>query len=118
MKSAEAGGDGWLGVFFATLTWSLGCAGATYAGVTKVKPPDLYGWIAGSLVGALAIALLLGVGVLNVWPAFTQLTGPLPIRVIMAFVVTAWLTYGPVGFFLSAFIGIWLGRHVAKRQSR
>jgi hypothetical protein len=112
---AEAGGGGWVGVFFATLTWSLGCAGATFAVVKGIRPPELFGWIAASLLGAWCIAVWIGVGVLDVWPSISEGGGHPIARVILAFVYTAWVTYGLVGFFVSGGIGIWLGFHVAKR---
>jgi hypothetical protein len=110
----DAAGGGWFAVFLATLTWSLGLAGATYFIVTqKLQSWNAVGAVAGCLLGALIVAGFLGVGVLDV--EFATGGGHPVVGFILAFVVAAFTTYGWFGAVLSGGIGIWLGLRFAKR---
>jgi hypothetical protein len=114
---ATAAAYGWIAVFVATLTWSLGCAMATYFIISH----RLEGWnaaaaAAASLLAALAIASGLGIGVLDIGPAELSGHGTHPVlAVLIVFGVTAFETYGYFGAILSAGIGIWLGYRAAQR---
>lgn len=113
---AQAGKDGWIAVFFATLTWSLGCAGAVYfAKAHKLQPPQLYVAICGSLFAAWCIAVVLGTGVLDVAPTLSHLSGPWYVVIPEAFTITAVQTYGWFGATIGLGIGWWLGDRFARR---
>lgn len=109
---------GWVGVFFATLTWSLGCATATYV----IKGYSLHGYrllgaLSVSLLVALAIANIVGFGILNpteVYSTVQFLQHPLA-EFPASFLLAALYTYGPVGAFLGALVGWWVGYRVAQR---
>jgi len=104
-----ASAEGWIGVFVATLAWSLGVALATWAVVSN----DLTGWpVAGAVAGSLAlsagVANLIGVGALAVDPEMTG-SGPAIVQFILGFIAAAVMTYGPVGTVLGGGVGVWLG---------
>ncbi|GLZ45781.1 hypothetical protein Acsp06_19660 [Actinomycetospora sp. NBRC 106375] len=107
-----ANAGSWFAIFIATLTWSGGCAAATYLIMShKMNGAQMVGTVATSLLGALAVACILGYGVLDVSDTLTQVNGHVPpiFTIPVAFLGAAVLTYGPVGALLSAGIGIWLG---------
>ncbi|MEZ5862855.1 MAG: hypothetical protein R3D25_01780 [Geminicoccaceae bacterium] len=118
-KVAQGAEYGWIGVFLATLTWSLGCAIAVY----WIKRYDLHGYqmlaaLSSSLLVALAIASGIGFGTLDPTESFSSvqaLQHPLA-KIPASFVLAAFYTYGPVGTFLGAFIGSWVGYRVAQRS--
>jgi hypothetical protein len=110
----EAMSDGWLAVFFATLTFSLGCAGAMIIRRQgRLQGYPLLIAVGACFVGALAIANVLGTGVLDFESTYKTIGGPAPIRLPLAFVIVALKTYGPVGTVVSGGIGAWLGHRVA-----
>jgi len=104
--------EGWIAVFFATLTWSLGCAVA----VVLAQRSGLLGWplvnavILGFFI-ALGIATWLGTGVLDLGSA-TQGAGN-PLEVLFGFAEVAVRTYGPVGALVGGGVGVWLGVRAA-----
>lgn len=115
---AEAAKGGWEEVFLVTLTWSLGCAMATFF-IIRYR---LQSWgeiaaaAAGSMIAAYAIATVLGFGVLEFSSDEPLGSGGHPFgRVLIVFTSTAFTTYGSFGALLSAGIGIWLGYRVAQR---
>lgn len=106
-----AAGDGWIAVFFATLTWSLGCALA----VVVVGKSGLAGWplvvgVAIVFFVALGIAVLLGKGVLNIgMPTAPQN----PAQTVLDFAAAAFRTYGFIGAVLGGGIGVWVGTRLS-----
>jgi hypothetical protein len=104
--------EGWMAVFFATLTWSLGCAAA----VVLAERSGLVAWplvmavILGFVV-ALGIANVLGTGVLDLGSA-TQGAGN-PVEVLIGFAEVALQTYGPLGALVGGGVGVWLGVRAA-----
>ena len=104
-----AAADGWLAVFFSTLTWSLGIGLAVFFVLTaKQNMAQAAVTAALSLLGALVVAYLLGTGVL-----FPAMTGS-PQQLIAGFVIAAFATYGIVGTLLGGGIGAWLGYRFAQ----
>ncbi len=102
----EALDSGWIAVFLATLTWSLGCALAT---VTLRRSgllgyPLLFG-VSACFVGALLIAGYVGTGVLELQPV----EGGGPFNTLVSFVLSALVAYGPLGALVGGGIGAWLG---------
>lgn len=113
---AEA--DGWIGVFLATLAFSLGCALATWAlAATKVS-----GWPAVSTVvlafaASVFFAAQVGEGALDIpsiESAMLDMGGPPWMRFLMAVVVTAFTTFGLAGTVLGGAVGVWVGLRVAR----
>jgi hypothetical protein len=107
----EAMGKGWWAVFLATLTWSLGCLGATVLLIRKT----LAGWpLAGAIAAMFSVALLvataLGRGVLELDSADSASN---PLELIGMFVQAAFTTYGPLGAIAGAGVGGWLGSRLA-----
>ena len=110
----EAMSDGWIAVFFATLTFSLGCAGATvFLRQRRLQGYPLLMAVGACFLGALGIANVIGVGVLDFESTYNTLGGPAPARLPLAFVIVALKTYGPVGTVVSGGIGAWLGYRLA-----
>lgn len=107
-------GYNWIGVFFATLTWSLGVAFAVFlvssqelGGVAAINGALL------SLVGAMLIANVLGMGMLSL--NFTSGGGPA--GRVFDFFIAALMTYGVAGTIVSGGIGAWLGWRVSEEYS-
>lgn len=99
--------NGWVAVFLATLTWSLGCAGCT----VLIKRSGLGGWpLASACVGmflaAMAVAAWLGTGYLDLTPT-TE--GQNPLATLAGFARVAFEVYGPIGALLGGGVGYWLG---------
>ncbi|WP_222267272.1 hypothetical protein [Modestobacter marinus] len=112
---ADAGGN-WIVVVLGTLTWSGGMAGATYAiKAGRLTPPWAVGVAAVSLLAALGVAHLVGVGVLDVDLPPMEVNLYLPYKIIFAFASAAVLAYGLIGAILSGLIGVWLGWRLAER---
>ncbi len=113
---ADAGGN-WMLVALATLTWSGGMAGATYAikAYRVTSGMSVVGLVAASLLGALGVAYVIGVGVLDVDFGMIEGPGYLPVQITIAFIVAAVLTYGWLGTLVSGAIGVWLGWRLADR---
>jgi hypothetical protein len=113
---AEAGGS-WVLVALGTLTWTGGMAGATYAikAYRVSSGMAVVSVVAGSLLAALGVAYVLGVGVLDVDLGLVEGPVYLPVKITIAFIVAAVLTYGWLGTLLSGSIGVWLGRRLAER---
>jgi hypothetical protein len=107
-------GYGWIGIFVATLTWSLGVAGAVFF-VTSQKLAGIAAVNAAlfSLVGALIVANVLGVGMLSV--EFSSGGGPG--GRVLDFFLAALLTYGVIGTLVSGGIGAWLGWRLSREHS-
>jgi hypothetical protein len=119
VKEAEGG---WIAIFVATLTWSLGCAIATYS-IIGHRLGLRTGFLAavGSLLGAWFFASMLGVGVLNIDMEELKPRGGgghvwgWGFQVLWEFFSTAVITYGPFGTIVSGGIGIWIGYRAAQR---
>jgi hypothetical protein len=116
-RVATAAEGGWFAIFFATLTWSLGCAIATYF----IIGHRLQAWnaVAAAIVSLLAawsIAYLLGIGFLDI-PEEELVGGsghPL-FRILAVFAFTAFQAYGSYGAIVSGGIGIWIGYRAAQK---
>lgn len=113
-----AAAEDWIGVFFATLAWSLGCALSVYLVVKHM----VQGWAAVIAVTAcfavsLVIANIVGIGVLDtnqVLVEASQSDVPNVFGLIAGVVTTAFVTFGIVGAALGGGIGVWLGWRFAK----
>lgn len=104
---------GWLAVFFATLTWTLGCMGA----VIVSERSGLLGYpmvfaVTLCFVAALAVATLLGKGVLELDLAASTLPGPF--KLVGSFIEAALRTYGWFGSLIGAGVGALLGHRLAR----
>lgn len=118
MSPEVAAADDWIGVFFATLAWSLGCALSVYL----VVKHSVKGWAAvlavtGCFAASLIIANLVGTGVLNtnhVLVEASQSDLPDALGFIAGVATTAFATFGIVGTALGGGIGVWLGWRYAK----
>lgn len=92
----EAVDAGWVAVFVATLTWTLGCTGA----VIVLRRSGLISYqllfaVSLCFFAALAIANWLGRGVLDIEPFANSAPGPF--RAFGAFIAAALVTYGWLG---------------------
>ncbi|MFC5288791.1 hypothetical protein ACFPM7_17170 [Actinokineospora guangxiensis] len=117
-----AGADGWIGVFFATLAFSLGCALATWAlAATKVSGWPALFTVVFAFVASVSFAAMVGAGVLeiaSIQSAMPDMGGPPWLRFLMAVVVTAFTTFGLVGTVLGGAVGVWVGVRAARSHAR
>lgn len=101
-------------MFFATLTWSLGCAITT-----AVALQGILGWplVRTAVLGFAAssfIASELGRGFMDITPA----AAGNPLETLFRIVGIAMQTYGVLGAIFGAGIGIWLGFLLGRNVSR
>jgi hypothetical protein len=112
-----ADADGWIGVFLATLAFSLGCALATWAlAATKVAGWPAVFTVVLAFVASVYFAAKVGEGALDiagVESAMRDMGGPPWLRFLLAVVVTAFTTFGLVGTVLGGAVGVWVGVRVA-----
>lgn len=110
MSPVIAAGGGWLGIYFATLAWSLGCTGVAALLVSGkvVGPPMIF--LAALCFGAsIAISQAIGAGELLYVPTTNGGGVPGALQFILDVAYAAMLTYGPLGALIGAGVGVWLG---------
>ena len=107
-------GDGWPAVFFATFTFCAGVAGATtLIRKSGFKGMATVGYVVAIFAIALAVANILGSGVLEIESVLFNADDSFPERLVEV-VSVAVRTYGPVGTIVSGAVGIWLGDRAAR----
>lgn len=103
----EAAKDGWLAVFLATLTWSLGVGLTTlFVLEGKLQGYNLVFASLGCFIGASVVSGMLGIGYIDVLNQPSGLAPPLRLAWIAKEAVAS---YGFVGALMGAAVGVFVG---------